>query len=180
MTAAEPAPNASAQPCPRRRKPSTEKRRSPEQRVLLRVMPDGSFRAADGASRKLLKARGFHKHQDVIAYLYRVRDGVQWRRAHALGTMLCENVEAFHGLNAHQALKKVQLEGGIGCEVEKLDLGHLGEFTRTVPRSLAFGEMDDSEFSTVFKQMCEHISQRYFPDTDAAAVEAMLDVMEAH
>lgn len=177
-----PAPNVSALPDKpkRRRKASTEKRRNPEQRVLMMVMPDGSFRASDNASRKALKSRGFHKHQEVIAYLYRVRDGVQWRRAHALGQMLVDNVDAFHGLDAHHALKKVQLDGSIACESEKIDLGNLGMFTRTVAKSLAFGEMDDSEFSAVFKQMCERVAQRYFPDMDATAVEAMLDLMESH
>lgn len=179
MNAPEPAPQTDEKPA-RRRKPSTEKRRNPEQRVMLTVMPDGSFRAADQASRNALRARGFHKGQPVIAYLYRVRDGAQWRRAHALGRLLTENVDAFIGMEAHAALKKIQLDGSIACEVEKIDLKDLGVFTRTVPKSLAFGEMDDAEFSSVFKQMCEHVTKTYFPDMDADAVAEMLDVMEQH
>jgi hypothetical protein len=178
MNAPEPTPDAGAARA-RRRKTSTEKRRSPEQRVLLTVMPDGSFRAADSASRKILKERNFFKGQEVIGYLYRVRDGLQWRRAHALGTLLADHVEAFHGLNAHQALKKTQLDGNIACDVERIDLPAPISMTveRKVVRSLAFGEMDDAEFSAIFKQLCTYIAKTYFPDMDATAVEDMLNLM---
>lgn len=171
----------SAQPGPRRRrKPSTEKRRSPEQRVLLTVMPDGSFRASDMASRRILKARGFHKHQEVIAYLYRVRDSLQWRRAHALGGMLADNVDEFHGLDAHKVLKKLQEKFDIAMEVERLEVptehGKV-TFERKTAKSLAFGEMDESEFTPIWRQMCNKVAETWFPDLDAQAVEDMLHVM---
>jgi hypothetical protein len=149
------------------------------------VMPDGSFRAADNSSRKILKSRDFHRHQEVIAYLYRVRDPRQWRRAHVLGLLLCEHVEAFHGLDAHQALKKIQEDGEIACESRRFPvpkaigdlLGGVTHINLPVPRSLAFGEMDDGEFSAVYKQMADYVARTYFPDLEADAVERMLDVM---
>lgn len=181
------AQDATAQPTApaRRRKASTEKRRNPEQRVLFTILPDGSFRAADSSSRKILKGRDFHRGQEVIAYLYRVRDSGQWRRAHVLGTLLAEHVEEFHGLDAHQALKKIQELGEIACEPRRFPLpkalqdllGGVTHINLPVPRSLAFGEMDDGEFSAVYKQMADYVTRTYFADMDASAVEAMLDVM---
>lgn len=180
MTFNPPAVSALPDKPRRRRKASTEKRRNPDQRVLLRVHPDGSFRAADGDSKKRLRARGFHKYQDVIAYLYRVRDGKQWRKAHVLGQMLADNVEEFHGVDPHAVLKKLQERFDIAMEVERLEVptehGKV-TFERKTAKSLAFGEMDDSEFSPIFRAMCNKVAETWFPDMDAQAVEDMLAVM---
>lgn len=162
-----------------RAKRTTPKARDPNGRVLLKIQPDGSFRAADAFSSKRLSTRGYKRGQEVVAYVSRVRDGRQWRRAHVLGQFLVDNVGAFDGKDAHQAIKKVQLDGKIACTEERFDLpGGLGQFVRIVPESLAFGEMDDIVFTPIYAQMRKYIGDTYFGDMDATAVDEMLNVME--
>ena len=173
----------SAQPGRRQRRPRAK--RKPDHRYLLQVTPEGSFRAADLSSSKKLRAAGFQKHQPVIAYLYRVRDPVQWRKAHVLGDMLAQNHERFAGMKAHDVLKALQLEANVACrdavhEVTLLDEEGQpnGTATRTVreAESLEFGNLDDGEWQMVWKGLCRQAGT-YFGDIDADAVEHMLQLM---
>lgn len=162
-----------------RKPPKPGKSRKFEQSVMLRVMPDGSFRPANEASRKLCRDRGMRVGSEFVAYVYEPRDSLQWRQAHALGGLLVANVDEFEGKTNHWALKKIQADGGIACEVEKIDLGNLGIVTRTVPRSLAYGFMDNTKWVEVYRQMCAYIGRVYLGQIDAEAVEEMLRLMIA-
>lgn len=83
--------------------------------------------------------------------------------AHAIGALMVDQHEAFAGLSAHDALKKLQAESGAACETVQYDLpGGLGKLTRTEPRSIAFDEMDEGEFSEVVQTIYRHIAAKYW------------------
>lgn len=44
------------------------------------------------------------------------------RLAHAIGRMLVENIDGFDHLTPHEALKRVQMEAGAGCETIMVDI----------------------------------------------------------
>jgi len=77
-----------------------------------------------------------------------------WRLAHVLGYWLADNVEGFEGKPAHEALKSLQEQSGIGCveEAFTIDMGDLGKYSgvRKVAESLNFEDMDESRFSELW------------------------------
>lgn len=163
MTAAEPAP------AKRERKPP-KARRNPNAAVMLVVTPEGTFKPADEASRQICRDRKLYAGIEVIAYLYQVRSLEQWKKAHGLGLAMVEHVEAFQNLNAHSALKKLQVDGNIACEEEVFDLGPLGKVTRRLPRSLAFDELDETEFQEIYARMLKYVRETYWPQLDEAGM----------
>lgn len=178
MTFVKAADETSAQPVPRRRVKKPKKGLSPDQAVRLVVTRDGTFVPADTASRKLCKDRGMSVGSEFIGYLYEPRDPKQWRRAHQLGTYLVENLDEFHGLTSHRALKKLQEDGNIAMDTEVIDLGSLGKVTRSVPQSLAFGFMDETRFTEVYRSMCEYIAKKgWLGEIEPDAVEQMEKLM---
>lgn len=159
--------NAAAQ-----RKPP-KARRNPNSAVLMVVTPDGTFRPSCESARQICREKKLHAGIEVMAYLYQVRSSEQWKKAHGLGCALVEHVEGFEGLTAHQALKKIQADGNIACDSEQFDLGSLGKVTRSVPRSLAFDEIDQSEFEMIYAQMIEYVRKTYWPSLDETGMAGL-------
>jgi hypothetical protein len=169
----------SSQPGPRKHRPVKPKKGlNPHQTVRLVVTPDGRFAPADMPSRRLCKDRGMKVGHEFVAYLYAPRDPEQWAKAHQLATYLLENLEEFHGLDSHAVLKKLQLDSGHGCELQEIDLGALGKHCIKVPKTLAFGWMDDTEWTAIYRGMCNYIVTRgWLGEIDADAVVAMQKLM---
>lgn len=116
------------------------------------------------------------------------RNAAFHRLAHVLRHLLVDNVEAFRDLGAHAALKQVQLESGICCEMVEMDAspvvkalldaaetmlgtgarkalsGVLPEI-RTIPvkvaQSLAFDSMEEEDFAAFFKGITAWIGDHY-------------------
>lgn len=152
---------------PKRKRKPAKAGRKPSAAVRFVVLADGSFRCSDDASRLLCKARGLGAGEEVIAYLYQDRNYQQWAKAHGLGCALREHVEAFESCaTAHAALKKLQRDGEIACEVETFDLGTLGKVTRSVPKSLAYDEMSEPEFQEVYGEMIKYVRDTYWGSLD--------------
>lgn len=167
----------SAQPGPRQRRVKPKKGLNPHQSFRVVVTKDGTFAPADAASRKLCKDRGMRVGRCYIVYAYEPRDERQWARAHQIGTFLVRNVEAFHGMSSHKALKKVQKDSGIACDTQVLDLGPLGKHEIRTPRTLAFGFMDNTEWTEIWRQMCEYIGRTYLGMIAADVVVDMEKIM---
>lgn len=125
----------------------------------------GALVPAHPIDRRLMRERKFHVNREVRAELKQSRNPGFHRLAHAVGNLLSDNVEEFRHLNGHDALKQVQAKAGVCCDVEKLvlDLGTLGRHTvdRSIPRSIAFDEMDEAEFKELFEGVCDYIDQHY-------------------
>src|SRR5882757_6486873 len=75
-----------------------------------------AFIAADEESAAVLIDRKIKVGEQVAAMLRQDRDAEQWRRAHALGRLLAENIEELAGLTPHGALKKLQARAGCECD----------------------------------------------------------------
>lgn len=177
----------SALPGPRKRqkpKKHPAEKRNQDRAVMLTLQPDGSFRAANEAAREHLKAQRFEKLERVVAYIYRVRDEVSFRKAHRFAKLLRENTPAFDGLTDHEVLKKLQVDHGIACTRQKMLLPKAAQQTFGVthmnvltPRSLAPGFMDQGEWEAVWKQLAAAAAEEYFGSIDAGVVEELLKLM---
>lgn len=135
--------------------------------------------AAHPIDSRLLRERGWKRGVECRAEFKRSRNVKFHRLGHAIGNLLVENVEAFRDMDGHDALKKVQADSGVCCDVEKLviDLGTFGrhEVDRNIPRSLAFDELEEDEFAVFFNGICRFIDENYASVmTDEIKAEYML------
>lgn len=148
----------------------------------------GALVPAHPIDQRLMRERRFHVDREVRAELKQPRNVKFHRLAHAIGHLLVDNVEAFQGMQAHQALKAVQLEAGVCCDEREIDATPViravlaaaeavfgegaAKLLRTVlpevrtvtvkeARSLAFDEMPEDEFAVFFEGITAHIGATY-------------------
>lgn len=160
--------------------------------VAVAVLETGEHRVAfvtqhqiDG---RLMKERGWRRGDQARAEFKKSRNVKFHRLAHALGHLLVDNVDGFESQNAHDAIKRVQLEADVCCDTVEMDatpvisalldaaeavlgagarkvLAAVLPQIRTIPvrvaRSLAFDEMEEDEFAEFFKGICDYIDQHY-------------------
>lgn len=148
----------------------------------------GAFVPSHPIDQRLAKERGFRIGHEYRAEIKQSRNPKFNRLAHAVGFLLTDNVEEFRDVDSHAALKQVQLESGVACEVVEMDASPvisalldaaevvLGKGARTVlaavlpeiktipvkrARSLAFDEMDEDEFANFFNGITAYIGEHY-------------------
>lgn len=137
---------------------------------------------------RLMRERKFHVDREIRAELKQPRNPQFHRLAHAIGNLLVDNVEEFRGMQAHDALKRVQLAADVCCEeiylsaspvvdailaaaeamlgagARKVLAGVLPEI-KTIPvkqaRSLAFDELEEDEFRVLFDGVVGYIAGHY-------------------
>ncbi|KIP87477.1 hypothetical protein SN15_01935 [Stenotrophomonas maltophilia] len=148
----------------------------------------GSFVPLHDIDRRLAKERGYKVGHEYRLEIKESRNAAFHRLAHAVGNLLVDNVETFRDLDAHAALKRVQLEAGICCEMVEVDAtpviaavldaseAMLGTGARkvlagvlpeihTIPvkvaQSLAFDSMEEEDFGAFFKGITAWIGEHY-------------------
>ncbi|KAG1197578.1 hypothetical protein G6F35_012785 [Rhizopus arrhizus] len=70
----------------------------------------GAFVPSNDIDRRLAKDRGYRVGHEYRLEIKASRNAAFHRLAHVIGHLLVDNVEAFRDLDAHAALKQVQLE----------------------------------------------------------------------
>ena len=147
---------------------------SKRERILLRV-ERGALVPADAHSQQRLREKGYRVGDILAAELIKPRHPGFWRLAHRIGALCAENIEAFHGLNAHQAIKKIQVDAQLECDVTHTEIPGLGTLVSRTPRSLSFESMEQGQFFDLMKSLCRHIAETYWPHMTAEQVPAMAE-----
>jgi hypothetical protein len=124
--------------------------------------------------RRALRDRGFAVGTELRCELKKARNPQFHRLAHAIGSLVVDQIPEFEGLDAHEAVKRLQRETGVCCESMEIDLGPLGKVPVSVPRSIAFDEMGEDEFQRLVQAIFALIARRYWPQLDAAGVEELV------
>ena len=150
-------------------------RRRPE-RLMFRV-GKGVLQPADQFTQQRLRDKKLNFGDIVSAVVRKPR--VYWyhKFAHMFGELVAQNVPDFEGVTAHEALKRIQAEGHIGCEYISYRDENGVKCTLGYPRSLSYDEMDQSEFEEVFTAMCRHVAARYWPGLTMDQVAEMAELM---
>lgn len=151
-------------------------KRKPDKEVLMMRVQKGAIVPADSYTQQRLRDKGLHLDDLVGVTLRKIRNPGFHRLAHAFGDFMVKNVESFENLNAHRALKRIQAEGGIGCEEFTVQADGETVLVR-VPQSLSYASMDDGEFKEVYGAMCRYVAMKYFPDLSEHQVAAMVEMM---
>lgn len=130
----------------------------------------GALVPANGIDQRLMRERRFAVGKEIRAELKQPRNPAFHRLAHAIGNLLVDNVDEFHGMSGHDALKKVQVKAGVCCDPVMVDMGTIrfgdiavpvGEVPVQQPRSLAFDEMAEDEFRVFFDGITAYIGEHY-------------------
>lgn len=141
---------------------------------MMRVAKGGLI-PADGYTTAMLRARKYATGDVVSITISKCRNPVFHRLVHRIGGLCSANIDAFSGMDAHQVLKRLQIEADIGCEHIMLKILGLGAVEQRIPQSLSFDSMDEGEFKAIARAFCRHIAEQYWPDLSAEQVEGMAE-----
>ena len=147
---------------------------SKRERILLRV-ERGALVPADAHSQQRLRERGYRVGDVLAAELAKPRSPGFWRLAHRIGTLCTQSIDAFNGLTAHQAIKKIQADAGLECDVTHTDIPGLGVLVSKQPRSLSFESMEQGQFYEFTRAACRHIASTYWPHLTTEQVQEMAE-----
>ena len=146
------------------------------EKIALRIQK-GALVPADPMAAAKLRDRAYSVGDVVFAEIKKPRNPRFHRLAHALGKLLVENIEAFSALDGHRVLKRLQIESGIGCDEMAIYVPGVGQCLHRTPRSLSFESMDQAQFREVYRGLCDHVAQTYWPGLSAEQIEDMATMM---
>lgn len=132
---------------------------------------------AGHADAQAIRERGVTIGQMLRADLTKPRNPEFHRLAHALGDLVCKNIDGYSDCTAHGAIKRLQERSGIGCEVTRTEIPEVGVLVSKKPKSIAFDSMDQGEFYELVRSLCRYIAERYWPQCTAEEVEEMIELM---
>lgn len=153
---------------------------------------------------RLLRERNYRIGDQLRCEITKPRILGQHRKAHILGQMCVANLDGFESLGSHDAIKRLQRESGVCCDLESINAAPIVEailssaqkilgapatamlravlpeiktIEVTVPRSLSFDSMDQASFEIFYRGICAHICAEYWPGKTAEEIEAMSELM---
>jgi hypothetical protein len=122
-----------------------------------------AFVASSDTDRAILRERNYRVNTKIRAELKQPRNERFNRLVHGLGSVLASNLDRFAGKQAHAAVKALQTEALVYCDVEVFDLPGLGQLTRHVPQSLSFDSMGEEVFQDFWRQCCAYLVATDWP-----------------
>ncbi len=144
------------------------------EKIFLRVVK-GALVPADDYAMNKIRSRGFRVGDVLQADLVKLRNPAFNRLVHRIGGLVAANIEAFAGMDAHESLKRIQLEGNIACTQQVVDMPGIGRCMVTIPKSLSFDNMDEGEFHETARVMCRFIAEKYWPSLTPEQIEQMAE-----
>jgi len=144
------------------------------EKIFLRVVK-GALVPADDYAMNKIRSRGFKIGDVLQADLVKLRNPAFNRLVHRIGGLVAANIEAFAGMDAHESLKRIQLEGNIACTQQIVDMPSIGRCMVTIPKSLSFDSMDEGEFHETARAMCRFIAEKYWPSLTPEQIEQMAE-----
>ncbi|MBX9914066.1 MAG: hypothetical protein K2Y25_09215 [Pseudomonadaceae bacterium] len=134
-----------------------------------------AFVPASDADRSILRERDYKLNTRVRAELKQPRNERFNRLVHGLGNVLAGNLDRFTGKQAHAAVKALQTEALVYCDVEVFDLPGLGQLTRHVPQSLSFDSMGEEVFQDFWAKCCAYLVATDWPTLTAERLTEMAE-----
>lgn len=180
-------------------------RRRQRRGIAMRVQK-GAIVPADLMAQAALRRKKVKVGDVVLIDMHLLRNPRFHRLVHRLGQLCVDQIDDFRNVDAHGAIKKIQLEADIHCQtmVVRADglwqritewmVASVGELVRPglvligglvagkdipvrIPDSIAFDEMSESDFQDLWVRMCRHISETYWPELSEGQIAAMAELM---
>jgi len=138
----------------------------------------GCMVPAGEVDRQILRRKKVRRGMRMRTTVSKERDYGQHKYIHSIGQFVEQNIDGFEGMEAHAIVKKLQVEGDIMCDRERLHVeGFEGYLIRKVPRSMAFDEMEEGDFQLLVKGVCNYISMEYLPTLSPEQVAEAIELM---
>lgn len=141
-------------------------------KIYLRI-EKGALVPVDSYAAQQLRSRNYKVGDVIKADLTKLRNPKFNRMVHRIGQLVVANIESFAGLDAHQAVKRLQIEGRIACDEIGINVQGFGMVIQFIPRSLSFESMDEAEFNEAARGICRTIADRYWTALSPEAIEEM-------
>jgi hypothetical protein len=142
------------------------------EKIYFRV-DRGCLIPADNYAQSKLRERGYHMGDLLSAELTKPRNPKFNRLVHRIGQLVVSNIEAFSGLDAHKAIKRLQIEGKVACDEIGISIAGYGMMMQLIPRSLSNESMDEGEYQQAARGICRTIAERYWPTLSEDAIAEM-------
>lgn len=134
----------------------------------------GAFVPNSDADQHYLRERGYKVGEKVRAVLTKPRNEKFNRLVHGMGHLIVENIEGYEGLRAHDAIKKLQSNGKIHCNIETLTFEDLS-VQRYVPKSLSYDSMDEHTFQDFWSQCCKYLIDKHWHNLSEDELTEMIE-----
>ena len=144
------------------------------ERVYFRVIK-GGLCPADNYASSVLRERGYRVGDLLAAELVKPRNPKFNRLVHRIGQLVVANIESFANLEAHQAIKRLQIEGKVACDEIGISVSNYGMVIQLIPRSLSFESLDEGEYQQAARGICRTIAERYWPELDEDQIAEMAE-----
>lgn len=154
------------------------KSKKPKPERFLMIVQKGGLRPADGYTEAQLRRKNYRIGDEVTIEIKKARIGWYHRKVHLFGDMVAQNIEAFAGLDAHSVLKRLQVEGNIGCDEMSIIFPGIGPCVYRIPQSLSYENMEQGQFEILYQQFCEYVRKTYWPELTDYQIADMADLME--
>lgn len=148
---------------------------SKREKIYFRVSK-GALIPADPYAASKLRERGYHMNDLLAADLVKPRNPKFNRLVHQLGQLVVANIDAFAGMDAHKAIKRLQIEGKVACDEIGIQTD-FGQMLYVVPQSLSFESMDEGQYQQAARGISRTIAERYWKDSTPEAIEQMAGCM---
>lgn len=149
---------------------------SKRERIYLRVSK-GSLVPADPYAATKLRERGYRIGDLLAAELKKPRNPKFNRLVHQLGQLVVANIDEFSGMDAHAAIKRLQIEGKVACDEIGIKVANYEIVIQLIPRSLSFESMDEGEYLEAARGICRTLAERYWPECSPDQIEHMAGCM---
>ncbi len=146
------------------------------EKIFLRVSK-GALVPADPYAASILRERGYHMNDLLAADLVKPRNPKFNRLVHRLGQLVVANIDAFSGLDAHTAIKRLQIEGKVACDEIGISVPGYGMVIQLIPRSLSYQSMDEGEYNRAARGISRTIAERYWSGLSEDQIIEMADCM---
>ena len=152
------------------------KARNKPEKIPFRLIK-GALVPADKFAESTLRDRKYSNGDILFGVITKPRNPKFNRLVHKIGVLCVENIESFEGMDAHMAIKRLQLESRVECDEIGFHINGYPEMTyQIIPRSISFNSMGEERFQNAAKAICRHIAAKYWPSLSADAVEKMAEV----
>lgn len=146
------------------------------EKIYLKVIKGGLV-PADSYAEKRLREKKYKVGDLLKAELSKLRTVGLNKHAHKIAILCQKNIDEFSTyVDAHEVLKRLQIESGAACEEIGAKLAGIWCKVR-IPRSFSFESMDEGDFYEAIKVMCRHISAVYWPELEPEEIEEMSNAM---
>lgn len=134
----------------------------------------GAFVPNSDEDKNYLRERGYKNGEKIRAVLTKPRNEKFNRMVHGMGHLIAENIEGYEGMRSHDAIKKLQIEAQIHCNVEVLTFEGM-TLHRFIPKSISYDSMDEHAFQDFWIQCCKYLIDKHWHNLDEDELTEMIE-----